>query len=282
MFRGLLCSLFILTFACGLNAVDSGVLAQQSAPRKEYADIVLAEIGKRAGVTILCDTAMTRERIALPSADTQISVTNVEEILGRIVKTLPGASFAKLYLPPPPKGKSLKGDQVIAFALAQAQLYGPVGALPPPGEVEIFSQRLPEQKAKDVIAALGLKPVYVVMLRGGNYTGIWNTTFGEMRLRQTGNRVSGTYTSSDGVIEGVIHNGVFRFRWLERATGGAGAGRFELSDDGESFSGRWSYEADPEAQGSSWTGTRVSRDPKAPGRPSDRVILDFDSSWIRR
>lgn len=227
------------------------------------ADDVLASIGKKAGLLVLAESSVGRERVRKVPVGESITAANVEQWIAWVVKQLPpGSNYAKLYLPPPPDGKSWKGDDVVAFALAQAKLYGPVGAIHPEGTFEILSQKLPKEKAKPVVDGLNLKPVYIVTLGPGNFTGVWSTTFGIMRLRQSGRHVSGTYTYSDGVIDGYVTNGTLKLHWLERDTNGKGPGEFVLSEDGDSFSGIWAYDETVENT-SSWTGKRLSRDPNA-------------------
>jgi hypothetical protein len=222
---------------------------------------VFAKIGKLAGVTILADSTLDGDTLPFPKSDARITADNIEWIILQLLRLLPeGASWAKLYLPPPPDGKEWKGDDVVAYARAQAKLYGIVGKPGPAEIIEILSQKLPISRAKDVIAALNLKPVYVITGGRGNYTGTWTSTFGEMHLKQSGQRVTGTYTFSDGHIDGRIVGKTMQFKWEERDTGGLGLGIFMLSEDGNSIEGQWTSGAeDPHLSGSSWTGQRISR-----------------------
>ena len=94
----------------------------------------------------------------------------------------------------------------------------------------------------------------------GNFDGVWQTAFGTLRtritLRQSGNRVTGTYTWADGKIEGTVTGNVLRFKWTQ-SNGRKGAGHFILKPDGKSFEGYWSYTDDPDNKsGGSWNGTR--------------------------
>ncbi len=90
-----------------------------------------------------------------------------------------------------------------------------------------------------------------------NWDGIWNTTFGHMELAQSGNRVFGTYRSTDGYIAGTIKSGNLIFTWSERAGDGflTGNGGFTLSDNDSSFTGWFKYSNDKEKF--DWTGSRV-------------------------
>src|SRR5437870_6565646 len=131
---------FIFAFSITLagGSVKSEALQDQTAP----ADEVLAVIGRKAGLIVVAESSVARERVRKVPAGESITAANIEQWIAWVVKQLPaGSNYAKLYLPPPPDGKSWKGDDVIAFALAQAKLYGPVGAIHPEGTVEILSQK---------------------------------------------------------------------------------------------------------------------------------------------
>ena len=79
-----------------------------------------------------------------------------------MVKALPaGTIWGKLYLPEPKKAP-YKGDDVAGFAYASGQLFGPVGAPDPADTIEIMGKRLPASGAKEIIAQLKLKPVYLL------------------------------------------------------------------------------------------------------------------------
>lgn len=72
-----------------------------------------------------------------------------------------------------------------------------------------------------------------------SFHGEWKTSFGPMQLKQVGDRVTGTYVMEDVrcTIEGGVKNGVFEFKYREPDV--TGEGSFKLSDDGNSFAGRW-------------------------------------------
>lgn len=221
---------------------------------------VLAHIGKKAGVIVLCSGAVARERVPMPPPESKYTPENVLKHIQFVIKFLPpGAACAKLYLPAPPAGKEWTGDDVIAYALTQAKLYGPVGALREDDKVEILSQLLTADKAKDVISVLNLKPVYVVVSGRGTFNGTWSTTYGEMVLRQSGRRVVGTYTFGHGEIEGTVNGDTLKFKWIERDSGSSGTGEFTLSPDGDAFRGPWVYDSQPNDPPSEWTGQRMGR-----------------------
>lgn len=96
------------------------------------------------------------------------------------------------------------------------------------------------------------------------WTGTWRTNWGgegsgsaTMTLVQVGDRVTGTYTSQDGRIEGTVVGNRLTGRWMEctdREEPEAGGIIFTLAPDGRSFSGTWGYGAD--STPNTWEGTR--------------------------
>ena len=87
-----------------------------------------------------------------------------------------------------------------------------------------------------------------------SFAGVWETTFGVMKLTQDGNKVKGhyLYDGSECPIEGTVEKGKFTFHY-EEATA-KGEGWFELAADGKSFKGKW--KEDGETEWDDWTGTR--------------------------
>lgn len=220
---------------------------------------VMEFIGKRAGVVALVDSTIVQERGPLPSPDADITAANVDQHIRALLRALPeGATCVKLNLPPLPAGKSWDGDRVVALARAQAQLYGKIGALGEPGEIEVFSKRLAGATAKQVETALDLRPVYVLTMARGTFTGTWNATYGELRLRVTAGRVRGEYTTNQGEITGTVRGDIMSFRWFEHGTQTGGHGEFRLSEDGRSFTGIWWNDGGSAESPSTWSGTRIS------------------------
>jgi hypothetical protein len=74
-----------------------------------------------------------------------------------------------------------------------------------------------------------------------SFTGLWKTTFGRMRLRQTGDAVRGIY-EFNGIaqLSGTVKEGKLHFRY-EQSDGERGEGTFELAGGGEAsaFAGTW-------------------------------------------
>jgi len=247
------------TFLVTIAALTVGLAQQSRNLEPKFASEIAANLTRQTGISVYLDSRVAKEKVLWPAISEPVKAEKLLDEVERLAKALPqGAVWAKLYLPPPPAGKTWKGDDVLAYARAQAQLYGKVGAVEDE-TVEILSQKLTPEKSKDVIAALNLKPVYIIALGRGTFAGVWNTTFGEMRLQQDGARVIGTYTSGGGEIQGVVSGNTLTFRWYERERGSGGPGVFTLSDDGESFTGQWAYDGSESESTSTWTGTRISR-----------------------
>ena len=125
--------------------------------------VVLAEIGKAAGVAIVADSTVAAVRVAAPAG--AATTDTVEQQIAGVVQALPrGTTWLKLYLPPPAQGRPWNGDDLAAYAKAQARLYGPLRqpSGTAAGMVEILGQKIPAEQARGAIAALNLTPVYLV------------------------------------------------------------------------------------------------------------------------
>jgi hypothetical protein len=83
-------------------------------------------------------------------------------------------------------------------------------------------------------------------------TGIWKSSiFGEMKLRQSGNTVTGVYECNHGQLSGVIEGTRFVYDWWEQAPGRPykkafkthrGDGYFDISNNGKRLKGKWRLE----------------------------------------
>ncbi len=88
---------------------------------------VLARISKSAGVAIVADSTVT-ERIPLPA--TPATAGTVEQRIADVVKALPPARPGpSCTCPAPAAGRAWNGDDVAAYALAQAKLSAPSAPL---------------------------------------------------------------------------------------------------------------------------------------------------------
>ena len=85
------------------------------------------------------------------------------------------------------------------------------------------------------------------------YSGLWETSYGRMRLTQEGSTVSGEYSyTSTSTIAGEIEGDRLTFGYSEGDT--QGEGWYELAKDGESFQGRWREKGSEHWK--RWRGTR--------------------------
>ncbi len=90
------------------------------------------------------------------------------------------------------------------------------------------------------------------------FQGLWETNFGRMRLRQSEQTVTGRYAYAHGSrIEGVLKDGKLQFTYTE--PNAQGEGWFELSGDGQRFSGQWREKGG--AAWKPWNGRRVRVEP---------------------
>ena len=98
-----------------------------------------------------------------------------------------------------------------------------------------------------------------------NFESTWQTNWGEMKLKQEGLKVTGTYTHDSGKIDAVVSGNSLVGKWSEspsyKEPGDAGDVELKMSEDGKSFSGSWRYGSSGDWSGG-WTGTRTSGDLK--------------------
>jgi hypothetical protein len=89
---------------------------------------------------------------------------------------------------------------------------------------------------------------------------VWETDYGTLELEVQGNRATGTYGDCNGCIEAAVNGNILHGTWRQDAVEESGLswGNFmvTLSDDGESFTGRWNYCDDYAPDGGDWTGER--------------------------
>lgn len=84
------------------------------------------------------------------------------------------------------------------------------------------------------------------------FAGLWNTTYGKMRLLQTGDKIQGTYADGS-ILSGRLEAGKFSFQYKE--SNAEGEGFFELSKDSSSLHGKWKPKGGTEW--TAWEGTRI-------------------------
>lgn len=90
------------------------------------------------------------------------------------------------------------------------------------------------------------------------FEGIWDSSFGLLRLVQEPERVTGFYEGpGPSTLEGRLEGGRLAFRYREPRA--QGEGHFELAADGASFQGEW--RADGAPQLAPWQGRRLAAVP---------------------
>lgn len=102
------------------------------------------------------------------------------------------------------------------------------------------------------------------------FEGIWDSTFGPMRLMQDNSQVQGCYEcTGHATIEGALNKNRLEFRYREPEV--EGTGWFDLSADGERFEGQWKKAGT--RKWSEWKGTRV--------KPSSGVtwLVVMEAHW---
>lgn len=103
---------------------------------------------------------------------------------------------------------------------------------------------------------------------GNSWSGTFMTTWQggghdvRMVLVQSGSSVTGTYDYSDGTISGTAVGNRLTGTWTESNGASEGPVEFEMAEDGKTFAGWWDYEgADFEQtkqDDPTWTGIRVA------------------------
>ena len=124
------------------------------------------------------------------------------------------------------------------------------------------------------------------------FAGDWNTSFGKMKLEVSGDSVRGTYQMGADLcqVEGKISGQEMVFNYTEPSA--KGKGRFTLSSDGLSFSGKWLQDGSNQWQ--QWEGRRPSEaaskqdtssskrawgPEQATGAPDTAAAGDFQTAW---
>jgi len=95
--------------------------------------------------------------------------------------------------------------------------------------------------------------------RGLDFTGTWDTNWGQLTLRQSGARVAGRYRGfRNGSVSGEAEGDLLLFRWTQHENRQFGRGYLKMSPDGQRLEGRWGYGTD-RGNGGRWWATRASR-----------------------
>ena len=119
----------------------------------------LTAMSRATRMRLVADSTVANLQVSTPAEPT--TPENVETQLSALIKSLPkGATWARLYLPATRRPYS--GDDVAAFAQAQAKLVGAFGGPAVAGTVDVFGQKIAENKAAPALESLNLAPVYLV------------------------------------------------------------------------------------------------------------------------
>jgi hypothetical protein len=124
---------------------------------------VLMTMSHTVRVQIVADSTVAGQSVPLPAQPT--TAQNVETQIATLVKSLPtGTVCYRLYLPEPAGKRAFDGDDLAAYAQAQAKLLGAATLAPTTDsdEIEILGQPLPAERARGPISTLNLKQVYVL------------------------------------------------------------------------------------------------------------------------
>lgn len=119
------------------------------------------------------------------------------------------------------------------------------------------------------IIALFFVPA-VSFAQAKSFSGLWETSYGRMKLIEGNDKISGIYSYlDDSTVSGTRQKNKFTFTYKEKST--EGEGWFELSPDGEKFVGKWRPKNQKDWK--DWEGTRVHPYPKV------RWLVVIEAQW---
>ena len=117
-----------------------------------------------------------------------------------------------------------------------------------------FAGKWREQGAQDWYGWLGQRLGEAAPGPAAGFAGLWETSFGRMRVVKTDDGLRGRYTHASGsTVEGEVSERRFEFEYQEPDVRGEGV--FTLSEDGQSFTGKWREAG--QTTWSPWNGRRV-------------------------
>lgn len=241
-----------------LALVVAGFFSTPQAEKLEQRQLgtFLHDLNRKTGVYAVPIPLLAAENVLVPSMD-RMTASNADEVLRSTVAKLQyPARLIRMDLPSGPDWTAL---ELLAFARAQSALFRKPLADAKAGTANVLFQELPMDQARPAIDAVKLRPTYVIALKQANFSGYWQTTYGQMRLEQTGTRVTGNYSTNNGLIRGTVVGTELRFTWEEQDNGTGGGGVLQLSDDGMEFAGPWYNNSNPEMQAGVWTGKRLRK-----------------------
>ena len=147
-------------------------------------------------------------------------------------------------------GKLLEGGRKLDFTYAESNTSGE-GSFMLSADGQAFTGRWREKGERQWLPWGGQR----AKVAGDDFSGVWKTSFGTMRLMQKDEQIKGCYTYGErSELAGSVKAGKFQFTYTE-PSGIQGTGEFKLSDDSSGFTGTW--QTKDGKQGGQWTGTRV-------------------------
>lgn len=95
--------------------------------------------------------------------------------------------------------------------------------------------------------------------QGKDYSGVWDSNWGQLTLKQAGKSVHGRYSGfRNGSVSGEADGNVLLFRWTQVEHRQAGRGYFQMDATGDRLEGRWGYFKD-RLGGGRWWAVRMIR-----------------------
>lgn len=189
-------------FAAGQGQAPARAPKPNSAAGMRSVAEIARRISEASGVQVVADSSVASVQVPLPAEAT--TAENFERQVAALAEAAgKDATWGKLYLPAPPAGaRGYKGDDVAAFASAQARLFGRVGDAPA-GSVEILGKVVPAAEAEGYVRGLGLQPVYLITNpRAAEVSGQWAAMTEEQRNRYAEQQAARLATADDATRQG--------------------------------------------------------------------------------
>ena len=114
----------------------------------------------------------------------------------------------------------------------------------------VIESRKPSPRPSPHAATTGFAGEWKVQNEEASYT---------LRLRQDGNRVSGSYDLYNGALTGTVRAGILLATWDQPGNRRGGSARLRLSADGQLLTGSWAYDPTIYSSGLKGSGTWTFR-----------------------
>ncbi|MGE5404556.1 MAG: hypothetical protein ACM3PP_06420 [Candidatus Saccharibacteria bacterium] len=108
-------------------------------------------------------------------------------------------------------------------------------------------------------SALAVKPAAI------KWTGLWNTTYGQLKITQSGNKIVGTYTYKQGKLTGIAKGNQITGTWIE--IGQSGSFVMVMAPNGQAFTAKWNYKGS-NIWYTDWKGVRKGKITITPRKPA--------------